>query len=351
MLYPLRALYTPSMFQGANRRDRYFEGWYLKCIDSPGAHPIAIIPGISLDREGDTSHSFVQVIRPGGRVKYVRYPVEAFSASKRSFEVEIGPNRLSSTGVTLDLPRGDGIDELAPDGVGSVKGELRFGPLSEWPVTLFSPGIMGWYRYVPRMECYHGIVSMDHTLDGTLEVGGPGARTELLDFARGRGYAEKDWGTSFPSSWIWAQSNHFTDASGKTRPGVSAMVSVARIPWLDSWFVGSIGGVLLDGELHRFATYTSARVTRVESGDGAATVVLDDGHMRVRFGIDGAQAGALKAPRHGAMTGLAHEALGTTLQVCLERRRGERVETLFDGTGAMAGAEIMNDNGELVPDE
>jgi len=31
---------------------------------------------------------------------------------------------------------------------------------------------MGWYAFVPGMECYHGILSMDHAVEGFIEVNG-----------------------------------------------------------------------------------------------------------------------------------------------------------------------------------
>ncbi|TLM93658.1 MAG: hypothetical protein FDZ75_05615 [Actinobacteria bacterium] len=344
MLYGLRALYRPAMFQGAHRRDRYFEGWYFKCVDSSVAHPIAVIPGISLDRAGGSSHAFIQVIRPGGRVKYMRFPVEAFDYSPDRFEIRIGDNRFSEAGFHLELPPGDGITESADDGIGAIAGDVRFGELSCWPVTLLSPGVMGWYRYVPRMECYHGVVSMDHALDGGLTVGG-----QTLSFLGGRGYAEKDWGTSFPSSWIWAQSNHFC-RDGRYDPGVSVMVSVAKIPWLGSSFIGHLAGVLVDGELHRFATYTGAKLTTIETGNGCARVALDDGAKRLEISFSGATTGPLKAPRQGAMSGVDEEALGTELAVHLERKESGVWKTVFRGVGEHAGVEVSDPAGELAGD-
>ncbi|MCK7537696.1 MAG: tocopherol cyclase family protein [Marinilabiliales bacterium] len=32
---------------------------------------------------------------------------------------------------------------------------------------------------------------------------------KMADFSGGRGYIEKDWGHSFPSAYVWMQSNHF----------------------------------------------------------------------------------------------------------------------------------------------
>jgi len=83
------------------------------------------------------------------------------------------------------------------------------------------------------MECYHGILSMDHAIEEFVEA--EGIRTDLRG---GRGYIEKDWGASMPSSWIWMQTNHFD------RVGVSLSGSIAKIPWLGNYFTGYIFGFL-----------------------------------------------------------------------------------------------------------
>ena len=81
------------------------------------------------------------------------------------------------------------------------------------------------------MECYHGILSMNHSINGTLILNG-----KTLSFDKGRGYMEKDWGHSFPEGYIWMQSNHFS------KKETSIKISVAKIPWLRSSFIGFIAG-------------------------------------------------------------------------------------------------------------
>lgn len=80
-----------------------------------------------------------------------------------------------------------------------------------------SPGVMGPFRFAPFMECYHGVLSLDHSVDGTLEVDG-----ERISYEGGRGYTEKDWGRSFPSAWVWVQSNDF----GRTGVSLRGTVDV-----------------------------------------------------------------------------------------------------------------------------
>jgi tocopherol cyclase len=181
---------------------------------------------------------------------------------------------------------------------------------------------------------------MDHALSGSLTVDGA-----ELSFDGGRGYAEKDWGRSFPSSWIWAQSNHFE------RPGISVSASVARVPWMTGAFTGHIAGLLLDGDLHRFATYTGARLACMETRPGSADFTLRDRRQELELHVDGAAPAALKAPTLGSMEARADEALGTIVHVTLRAMRGGRAEKVFSGEGRHAGVEIMNDRGELVPVE
>jgi tocopherol cyclase len=327
LAYRTAAIWDPGRFQDGRRKRGYFEGWYLKCVGSGGAHPIAVIPGVSLDRQGQTSHAFVQLIRTGGRTAYWEYPIGEFRFSADGFEVEVGPNRFSAVDMTLDLD-GD---------AGRAHGNIAFGEWSPWPVRTLSPGIMGWYRFVPFMETYHGVLSMDHSLTGSLEVNGT-----TLDFGSGRGYTEKDWGRSFPSAWIWAQTNHF-GAEGAASPGTSVSISVARIPWLGSSFVGYIIGLLHDGELHAFTTYNGAKVRSFSLHDGQANLVLERRDLDLEVAVEGAHPGKLRSPVLGAMDGVVWESLEARVRVRL-RRSGR---TIFEGTGHHAGAELMDNRGQL----
>lgn len=325
-MYALRRIWAPDIYQGGSRSRRYFEGWYFKVVDVAGEHPMAVIPGVSFSADGSVSHSFVQLMTSGGGTRYFAYPASAFTFGRGEFGVKVAGNSFSATGMTLDLA----------DEIGAVTGQVRFGPLSPWPVKLLSPGIMGPFRFVPAMETYHGVVSMDHGIDGTLTVDG-----RALDFDGGRGYIEKDWGRSFPSSWVWAQSNAFG------RNGVSVTASVARIPWMTGAFVGHIAGMLVDGSLHRFATYTRAKLVSVATRPDGADIVIRDHREELELHLNGTVSGALKAPTLGSMEGRANESLDGTIDVALRVVRGGRAQVLFEGTGRNAGIEVMNDLGEL----
>lgn len=320
-------VWNPALYQGGRTGRRYFEGWYFKLVDGAAQQALAVIPGVSYSEDGSSSHAFVQVVPGGGATHYFTYPIDSFRQSTGAgFEIRIGENVFGESGIHLQMH----------DGIADVSGDLRFGAWSPWPVMAFSPGIMGPFRFVPGMETYHGVLSMDHAVSGALVLNG-----QRIDFDGGRGYAEKDWGRSFPSSWIWAQSNHFGDV------GTSVTLSVARVPWMRGAFVGTIAGLLHDGKLHRFATYTGARLRCIETGPNRAHLILGDRREELEIRLHGSEALMLKAPVLGAMEGRDAESLGGTIDVLLREVRGGRSRVLFEGLGRQSGIEVMNDRDEL----
>ncbi len=327
MPYFFRNIWNPARYQGGGVSRRYFEGWYFKQADAGRRRVFAVIPGVSFSADGSSRHAFVQIVSSGGSTHYFTYPIDSFASDPgKPFSIRIGDNAFSETGMTLRLQ----------DDSTQVHGDVRFGAWTPWPVTAFSPGIMGWYRFVPRMETYHGVLSMDHDVSGTVTMDG-----ETIRLDGGRGYVEKDWGRSFPSSWIWAQSNHFD------HQGTSLAVSVAKVPWMTKAFVGSIAGLQLDGKLHRFATYTGARLTCVDTGTNEAHLILQDRSEELEVGVHGCQALTLKSPTLGAMEGRDAESLGGTIDVTMRGLRGGHSNLLFQGTGELAGIEVMNERDEL----
>ena len=247
----LRATWFPDEYHGWGRTRRYFEGWYFKVVSPDERHAMAFIPGISMNEHG-YRHSFVQVMDGKAcRAQFHRFTAEDFRPRERQFGVEVGDNYFSGQNMRLALP--------------GISGEIRFHHTTPWPKMLGAPGIMGWYSFVPFMECFHGIVSLNHSLEGKLII----ENTEI-DFTGGRGYIEKDWGRSFPRAYVWMQANHFD-----SHDRVSLMASVAHIPWLGSYFIGFIGGFWLEGRLFRFATYTGARKHLV-----AMARAVDEGRHR-----------------------------------------------------------------------
>lgn len=307
----------PAIYHGHGRRPPFFEGWYFKLVSADETRRYALIPGVSLS--GD-AHAFVQVLDGvTGRSAYHAYPLVDFWAAQREFEVRIGPNLFTQDHIVLDIDRPEG----------QVQGELRFSDITPWPVSWASPGIMGWYAWVPRMECYHGVVSLNHRISGRLHIDG-----EDTDFSRGLGYIEKDWGQSFPAAWIWFQTNHFD------RPRTCLTASVAIIPWIGRSFPGFIVGLWHDGLLYRFTTYLGASIEHLELTNDHVAWTLRNRKHRLELLAGRAEGGLLAGPTKLDMGKRVAETLNATVDVRLSTLAGVEI---FNGRGRNAGLEVFGD--------
>jgi hypothetical protein len=274
-----------------------------------------------MDEKGKRQ-AFIQVL--DGRKhtsRYLRFDPEQFRPGKRKFHFSIVGNHFSADAIHLELP--------------SLSGELRFSGVVPWPKPWYSPGIMGPYAFVPFMECYHGIVSMDHVLEGKLQLDG-----EVIDFSGGRGYTEKDWGKSFPSAYIWMQSNHFS------RPGISLKLSVAKIPWIRNAFVGFIAGLWLQNRLIRFTTYNQSVLRKSSVSAEKVELIIENPNYRLGICAYREKATQLASPIHGFMEGRIEESMTSTVDVELFDRKNKAI--IFADTGRNAGLEVAGDIREII---
>jgi tocopherol cyclase len=317
----IKSLFNPDNFQGWGKSCNYFEGWYFKFLNHDETRAFAVIPGVAMD-QGSNNHSFIQVL--DGKKKtaeYHKFDFASFKASRSHFRVTIGNNHFSRDSISLDLP--------------GLKGMLGFSGVIPWPNPWYSPGIMGPYSFAPFMECYHGIVSMDHSVSGSLEYG-----NELIDFCDGRGYTEKDWGSSFPEGYIWIQSNHFEE------PGVSVKISVAKIPWRRSSFVGFLAGIWIKDRLIRFTTYNGSALRTVRADNNKVEIVAENNRYILEIAVDRDSSTPLVSPIRGHMNGKIEESMSSLVRVNLTDRKAGN--TLFAGTGRNAAAEVAGRVEEII---
>jgi hypothetical protein len=322
ILTKIKSLFDPTMYQGWGIRRKYFEGWYFKVVDASESRAFAFIPGIAMDDTGN-SHAFIQILDgKEKRSEYISFDAGVFVPSDERFEVSIGNNHFSSSGLKLDLP--------------VASGTLSFSGMVAWPNRWYSPGIMGPYTFAPFMECNHGIVSMDHTITGSLVING----TET-DFTGGRGYIEKDWGHSFPSAYVWMQSNHFGT------PGISFKASVARIPWMTGNFTGFIAGLWLNNRLYRFTEYNRTRLSRLAVTGSAVDIEFAGRNHIISISAPVDRATSLASPVRGFMDGRIEESMTSAINLKLSDRGTGRI--IFSGEGRNACIEISGPTEALVP--
>ena len=242
----------------------YFFGHYFKCQSDDGT--AAFIPAIH--KKGKAASASLQIITDDGAWN-VPFSVCEYKKLGGAFPVALGKNEFRREGISLSVD----TDEV------KANGEITFGDIS--PI---GGDIMGPFRFVPFLECRHSVVSMAHSLSGSVTVNG-----KTFDFTGGKGYIEGDRGRSFPEVYLWTHAFF---------PGGSLMLSVAKIPLGFMNFTGIIGVVMKDGREYRVATYRGAKAEKTEGGG----VVIRQGEYTLTARLIEKRSFPLRAPQNGAMT-------------------------------------------------
>lgn len=323
--------FSPYLYQGVAKNDRYFEGWYIKATVA-GGRSLAFIPGIAMDP--DDPHSFVQFIDGHlGQSAYYRYGAEEFSWSDEPFEVTIGPNRFTRQGLSLSLENGDYLSR--PGQAPRISGSLGFGPWLPYPSSFAKAGIMGPYGLLGFLQCYHGIVSATHSVDIDIQLTGEDDQ-ESITQKGAQGYIEKDWGSAFPREYLWTQANDFPD------PGLSVFASVADIPFGPSSFPGFISFVRspeLPGPngYQVFATWNGAKLRRLRSSGSGLELAYQQGPWTLELSVISEISRPLKAPTMGKMERIIKESVDAqmTFQLCHEDK------VVLEGGSPGAGLELV----------
>lgn len=314
---------NPAWYHGHHQKPPFFEGWYYKLINAAEDKRFAIIPGIFLSRENSKTHSFVQVLNGmTGEATYHRF--ESFEANRDAFDVHIDHSSFSMERINLNIDNAQG----------RVNGELTFKNMQPWPVTLTAPGAMGWYGWLPNMECNHGVISFDHEIQGSLTI-----NDETIDFTGGHGYIEKDWGQSFPKGYIWLQTNHFESV------GTSLTCSIGIVPKpVGGPFPGFTVGLMHKGALYKFGNFNNAKISELAVSDTAVEWHLYTAHHELVIHATRAEGGLLMGPEHDDMLKRVDETMKAEVDATLYALDGVRRLKLFQGHGRAAAMEVVNVN-------
>jgi len=315
----------PSIFQGSLKKKSYYEGWYFKLVNSELDRVIAFIPTVALNNEENRRVCFIQILDGlNSNVYYFEYPISEFWSSDSQFLIKIGKNYFSKEKIILNIHKNQS----------DIKGEIQLKNLISIPNSLFSPGAMGPFSYLPFMQTYHGIISMDHQIRGELNFNG-----EMINYGNGsKGYTEKDWGASFPNAWIWIQTNHFREDRR------SFMLSVAEIPWMGYKFIGFLSFIWDRGKIYRFATYTGAKIRKIFPGKDQVKIIIEDKNNILIIKAQKGKSASLKAPSLGLMTSRSIESIDSSISLRLfdKNTKSSKKELIFKDKGEYAGLELMD---------
>jgi tocopherol cyclase len=310
----------PEIFQGRHQKNHYFEGWYFKLVTKDLLTSVAFIPGISINKVD--GHSFIQIFivhhgkKPRLKNYYLRFNSEQFVADKDQFHVSISNNTFSFNSIHINHSDKDI----------SLNVQLKLKGITPINRGFLNPSIMGPFAYFPKMECYHGVLSLGHYLEGTMTID-----DEVISFDGGKGYLEKDWGTSFPEKYVWIQANHFPE------PSTSFFFSYATIPYLGFKFNGLICHFYHQGKHYRFATYNATRITKELVEKNAVQYTLKKGLYTLSLSGRVDHFVSLPSPKDGQMKQAIKEGLSGAVSIML--KKGQKV--LYQGESLLAGIEIM----------
>ena len=319
----MRKIRFPEAFQGNLRKKYYYEGWYNKIVDLGRTSAYTFIPTIAINKRANSSHAFIQILDgKTGYTDYIIYDLNQFeNLADNNFDIRIGDNFFSSKGFKLNINQNKS----------KIKGEIEYISSVLWPKTFFQPGIMGIMSFFPFLETYHDIVSMNHYLKGRLDING-----KIVDFSGGKGYLEKDWGTSFPKAYIWAQTNHFSE------PQLSFILSIALVPLFRIRVKGFFCVIWYKGEFYKFATYTGAKISLFETDSEELTIRIEDRKLALLLIINknNLKFTKLKAPVSGMMSSDILETMNSNIKIVLYNKKNNK--TILDDIGKNAGLDLSN---------
>jgi len=300
-----------ELFQGEkylNKNKNYFEGWYFK--NSGSEYGVSFIPGININ--GYEKKTFIQIITNDESYN-IDYDIDDFVYNDDPFYIKIKDSYFSKEYIDIN------IETL------KIYGRLNYSNSITINKSILNPNIMGPFSYIPFMECNHAILSMKNKVNGVITI-----NDKKLVFDNGDGYIEKDFGISFPKSYIWIQGNSFKDED------VSFMLSIAHIPFKIFSFKGFICSLIIDNKEYRFATYNNSKIIKCDINDDSLNIILKKHNYLLEVKSLYKNSFKLKAPNKGEMNREIFESITSNINIILK----ENNKIIFCGDSTNAGLEV-----------
>lgn len=295
----------------------YFEGWFYRITDGSELN-LAIIPGKFRSRE--RNYDFVQVYDDidNNLVYFETEPTDCETEN----EVVIGdcmfrPDRFRLCFDSHEV---------------SIEADAEFSNLTPWNSPYRHPA-MGWFSWIPRMQCNHSIISLNHKATGRIRIG-----KNPKDFTDGCGYLEKTWGKRFPDAWIWSQCFMFDD-------NIDCMFfSLATVPMLGTSFFGLTAAVVINGQLKKWGSWRSETARLHFDGDDVVAVARgwkEDLIVRWKDAVPACYqpANVLVPTVDGLRMGVT-ESLDQTLELTVKSRNTG--DTICHSLGTNAAVDLVN---------
>ena len=207
-----------------------------------------------------------------------------------------------------------------------IEGNIRFSNHTSILNNFFAPNIMGPFSYFPFMECNHAILSMKSNVSGLLRF-----NDNFINFDNGVAYIEKDWGTSFPRSYIWCQTNEFFAFPA------NFMLSIAKIPLGTFNFTGIISNISFENKEYQFTTYYGAKLKKYDVNNNSISIEIQQGKKTLSVSSLAENSNFLLAPSKGKMTKEILESISSKIDIQIR----EKDKIIFSNSGFNSGLEIV----------
>lgn len=261
--------------------------------------------------------AFIQIITKNNSY-FLNYSFQDFVFNDNPFFIKIANNFFSLDKININI--NDSFHTL------TINGSIHFSNHTLISTNFFTPSIMGPFSYFKSMECNHAILSMKSKILGSLHVNG-----NLINFDNGSAYIEKDWGTSFPKSYIWCQSNEFFAFPA------NFMLSVATIPLGIMNFNGIISDISFENKEYKFATYYGAKLKKYDVTNSCIDIEIKQGNKLLTVSSLSENANFLLAPSKGKMKKEILESISSIINVEIK----ENDKIVFSNSGFNSGLEIV----------
>lgn len=309
---------NPELFQGEkyiNANTNYFEGWYFK--NTNNKYGISFIPGININER--KKKAFIQVITNVSSY-FINYNFNDFKFNFMPFYIKIGKSFFSKNRIKIDVK--DDTQNLR------IYGDIKYSNSKNISTNFLNPNIMGPFSYIPFMECNHAILSMRNRADGFIDI-----NNNKIVFDNDVGYIEKDWGSSFPKSYLWCQGNNFKNSKA------SFMISIANIPFKCFNFTGIICDLIINNKEFKFTTYNNTKLEKYNVDNNSINVILKKGRYCLNIKSKYVEGLKLFAPVKGKMEKDIFESISTCINVTLKKDN----IVIFSDTSRNCGLEIVKE--------
>lgn len=267
-------------------------------------------------RTGNYS-AFIQIITKNNSY-FLNYSFDDFSFNNSPFYIKIANNFFSLDQINIDI--NDSFNNL------NIAGNVRFLNHTSIKNNFFAPNIMGPFSYIPSMECNHAIISMKSRISGSLHF-----KDSFINFDNGIAYIEKDWGSSFPKSYIWCQSNEFLAFPA------NFMLSIAIIPFGNLNFTGIISDISFENKEYKFTTYYGSKLTKYDINANSISIEIHQGTKILCVSSLSENGNFLLAPSKGKMKREILESISSKIDVKIK----ENDKIIFSNSGFNSGLEIV----------